>query len=61
LIIEHEQKRLQQIENLDIPVKEAPEVAYTEADATFIKFAAEKNTYKDLTQTHKELLLKIYK
>jgi len=43
LIIEHEQKRLQQIENLDIPVKEAPEVAYTEADATFIKFAAEKN------------------
>ena len=37
LIIEHEQKHLQQIENLAIPEKEAPEVAYTEADATFIR------------------------
>jgi len=37
LIIEHEKKRLQQLENLDIPAKEAPDVAYTEADATYIK------------------------
>ena len=37
LIIEHEKKRLQQIENLDIPINEAPEVAYTEVDATYIK------------------------
>ena len=37
LIIEQEQKRLQQLENLDLPEKEAPEVAYTEADATYIK------------------------
>jgi len=37
LIIEHEQQRLQQIENFDIPVQEAPEVAYTEADATYLK------------------------
>jgi hypothetical protein len=37
LIIEHEKKRLQQLENLDIPVKEAADVAYTEADATYIK------------------------
>lgn len=34
LIIEHEQRRLQQIENLDIPEKEAAKIAYTEADAT---------------------------
>ena len=37
LIIEHEQKRLQQIESLDIPEKEAPPVSYTEADATYIR------------------------
>jgi len=37
LMIEHEQERLQQLENLDLPEKEAPEVAYTEADATYIK------------------------
>jgi len=37
LMIEHEQERLQQLENLDLPKKEAPEVAYTEADATYIK------------------------
>jgi hypothetical protein len=37
LIIEHEQQRLQQLENLDLPAREAPEVAYTEADATYIK------------------------
>ena len=37
LIIEQEQKRLQQLENLDLSGKEAPEVAYTEADATYIK------------------------
>jgi len=37
LIIEHEQKRLQQMENLDILAKEAPKIAYTEADATYIK------------------------
>jgi hypothetical protein len=37
LIIEHEQKHLQQIENLTIPEKEAAKIAYTEADATYIK------------------------
>jgi hypothetical protein len=37
LIIEHEKKRLQQLENLDILEKEAPDVVYTEADATYIK------------------------
>jgi hypothetical protein len=37
LIIEYEQQRLQQIENLDLPEKQAAEVTYTEADATYIK------------------------
>ncbi|MDD4765747.1 MAG: UPF0236 family protein [Atribacterota bacterium] len=37
LIIEHEKKRLQQLENLDISAKEAPDVVYTEADATYLK------------------------
>jgi hypothetical protein len=37
LIIQHEQERLEQLENLDLPEKQAPEVAYTEADETYIK------------------------
>jgi hypothetical protein len=37
LIIEHEKQHLQQIENLAIPEKQAVEVAYTKADATYIK------------------------
>ena len=37
LMIEQEQKRLQQIENLDLPQKQAAEISYTEADATYIK------------------------
>ena len=37
LMIEHEQKHLQQIENLDLPEKEAAAISYTEADATYIK------------------------
>ena len=37
LIIEHEKDKLQQIENLAIPEKEAPPVSYTEADATYIR------------------------
>jgi len=37
LIIEHGKQHLQQIENLDIPVKEVPEIAYIEADTTYIK------------------------
>jgi hypothetical protein len=37
LIIEHEQQRLQQMENLDLPEKEAAAISYTEADATYIK------------------------
>jgi hypothetical protein len=37
LMIEHEKERLQQLENLDISAKEAPDVVYTEADATYIK------------------------
>jgi len=37
LMIEHEQDRLQQLENLDLPEKQAADVAYTEADATYIK------------------------
>jgi len=37
LIIEHEQKHLQQIENLDLPEKQAADISYTEADATYIK------------------------
>jgi len=36
-MIEQEQKHLQQIENLDLPEKQAAEIAYTEADATYIK------------------------
>jgi len=36
-MIEHEQQRLQQMENLDLPEKEAAAISYTEADATFIK------------------------
>ena len=37
LIIEHEKNRLQQLENLDLPAKQAAEISYTEADATYIK------------------------
>jgi hypothetical protein len=36
LIIENQEKRLKQIENLDYPDKEAPDTAYIEADATYI-------------------------
>ena len=36
LIIENQEKKLRQIENLDYPDKEAPDIAYLEADATFI-------------------------
>lgn len=37
LIIEHEQQHLKQIESLDLPEKQAAEISYTEADATYIK------------------------
>ncbi len=37
LIIKHEKQHLQQTENLDLPEKEAAEISYTEADATYIK------------------------
>ena len=36
LIIENQEKKLKQIENLDYPDKEAPDTAYLEADATYI-------------------------
>jgi len=36
LIIENQEKKLRQIENLDYPDKEAPDIAYLEADATYI-------------------------
>ena len=36
LIIENQEKRLKQIENLNYPDKEAPDTAYIEADATYI-------------------------
>lgn len=36
LMIENQQKKLRQIENLDYPDKEAPDTAYIEADATYI-------------------------
>jgi len=36
LIIENQEKRLKQIENLNYPDKDAPPIAYLEADATFI-------------------------
>jgi hypothetical protein len=36
LMIENQEKKLKQIENLDYPDKEAPDTAYIEADATFI-------------------------
>jgi len=36
LIIENQEKKLKQIENLNYPEKEAPDTAYVEADATFI-------------------------
>jgi hypothetical protein len=36
LIIENQEKKLRQIENLDYPDKEAPDTAYLEADATYI-------------------------
>ena len=44
LIIEHEKDELQRIENLKTPGKEASEVAYTEADTTFIRL---QRTEKD--------------
>jgi hypothetical protein len=36
LIIEDQEKKLKQIENLDYPDKEVPDTAYLEADATYI-------------------------
>jgi hypothetical protein len=36
LIIENQEKKLRQIENLNYPDKEAPDTAYVEADATYI-------------------------
>jgi len=36
LIIENQEKKLRQIENLDYPDKEAPDTAYLEVDATYI-------------------------
>jgi len=36
LIIENQEKKLRQIENLNYPDKEAPDTAYLEADATYI-------------------------
>jgi hypothetical protein len=36
LIIENQEKKLRQIENLNYPDKEAPDTAYMEADATYI-------------------------
>ena len=36
VIIENQEKKLKQIENLDYPDKEAPDTAYLEADATYI-------------------------
>jgi len=36
LIIEKQEQKLRQIENLDYPDKEAPDTAYMEADATYI-------------------------
>ncbi|MBA7616197.1 ISLre2 family transposase ISTph1 [subsurface metagenome] len=36
LIIENQEKKLKQIENLNYPDKEAPDTAYMEADATYI-------------------------
>jgi hypothetical protein len=36
LIIEKQEQKLKQIENLDYPDKEAPDTAYLEADATYI-------------------------
>jgi hypothetical protein len=37
VMIEYEQDRLQQLENLALPEKQAADIAYTEADATYIK------------------------
>jgi len=36
LLLENQEKKLKQIENLDYPDKEAPDTAYLEADATYI-------------------------
>ena len=36
LLIENQEKKLRQIENLNYPDKEAPDTAYLEADATYI-------------------------
>lgn len=36
LLLENQEKKLKQIENLDYPDKEAPDTAYMEADATYI-------------------------
>jgi len=36
LLLENQEKKLRQIENLDYPDKEAPDTAYLEADATYI-------------------------
>ena len=36
LLLENQEKKLKQIENLNCPDKEAPDTAYMEADATYI-------------------------
>jgi len=38
LLLENQEKKLRQIENLNYPDKEAPDTAYLEADATYMVF-----------------------
>jgi len=47
LIIENQEKKLRQIENLDYPDKEAPDTAYIEADATYISLQHRGNKEKE--------------
>jgi hypothetical protein len=37
LLVEQEQQRLEQLENLDLPAKQSADISYTEADETYIK------------------------
>jgi hypothetical protein len=47
LIIENQEKKLKQIENLNYPDKEAPDTAYLEADATYISLQKKGNKKKE--------------
>ena len=51
MLLENQEKKLKQIEDLNYPDKEAPDTAYMEADATYISLQ-KKGKEKGLSLIH---------